>query len=119
MKRIVVYGLIGAFALSAAGCSSQDALMKELLSQLNVLAEVIEKREPKEKFEAARERTVTTIEKINKLKLSKEDQEALFKRYEPELKKVAERIYEAQKMRKAEGTDDDLSLIALDNLLKK
>ncbi|QJW96181.1 hypothetical protein [Frigoriglobus tundricola] len=119
MKRIVVYGLMSLFALSAAGCSGHDALMKELLMNLNVLAEVIEKHESKEKFDAAYERTTTTVEKINKLKLSKEDQEALFKRYEPELKKVAERIQEAQKTRKAEGTDDDLPPVVIENFLKK
>src|SRR5258708_5181311 len=108
MKRIVAFGLIGAFVLSATGCSSQDALMKELLANLNACAEVIEKKEPKEKLQAALERTNTTADKINKLKLSKEDQEALFKKYEPELKKVTERLQEAQKTRKAEGTDDDL-----------
>ena len=119
MKRFAAFGLVGAFVLSAAGCSSQDALMKELLLNLNTCAEVIEKREPKEKLSAALERTNVTAEKIKKLKLSKEDEEALFKRYEPELKKVSDRLHEAQKTRKAEGTDDDLPPVTVESILKK
>ena len=119
MKRIVAFGLVGVLLLSATGCGSPDALMKELIVNLNLCAEVVEKKESKEKLQGAIERVNATADKLNKLKLSEGQREELFKRHEDELKKVAARLEEAQKNRKLEGTDDDIPSIAVDHYLKK
>ncbi len=120
MKRIVAFGLVAALLVSATGCGSPDSLMKELIVNLNVCAEVIEKKESREKFEAARERVNATAEKINKLKLSKEQQDALLAKHESDLKKVKDRLEAAQKARKLEGgPDDDLPPIVVDGFIKK
>jgi hypothetical protein len=119
MKRAVVFGLVGAALLFAPGCASQDALMKEFIANLNLCAEMIEKKEPKEKVLAAIDRTSATVDKINKLKLSKEQLDALIQKYENELKRVNGRLEAAQKARKLEGTDDDLPPITSESFLKK
>jgi hypothetical protein len=118
MKRIVAFGLVAVVLCSASGCGGQDALMRELIANLNLCADMIEKKEPKDRVEQAVERANNTAEKINKLKLSKEQQEDLFKRYDDELKKVVARLKEAQAKRKLE-MGDDLRPIVLDDIIKK
>ncbi len=119
MKRIVAFGFVGVLLLSATGCGSPDALMKELIANLNLLAEVIEKKESKDKLQGAIERVNATADKINKLKLSDEQKAELFKKHDAELNKVKARLEEAQKNRKLEGTGDDIPPIAVDNFIKK
>jgi len=119
MKRVVVFGVVGAALLFATGCASQDALMKEFIANLNLCAELIEKKEPKEKILAAIDRTSATVEKINKAKLSKEQLDALFQKYDTELKRVNSRLEAAQKARKLEDADDGLPTLSSDFFLKK
>jgi hypothetical protein len=119
MKRIVAFGLVCVLLLTATGCGSPDALMKELIANLNVLADVIEKKESKDKVQAAIERVNATADKINRLQLREEQRADLFKRHEDELKKVATRLEEAQKKRILEGADDDLPHIVVENFIKK
>ena len=120
MKRTVAFGLVAALLVSVTGCGGPDSLMKELIVNLNVCAEVIEKKESKEKLQAAIERANATAEKINKLKLSKEQQDALLAKHESDLKKVKDRLEAAQKARKLEGgPDDDLPPIVVDGFIKK
>jgi hypothetical protein len=119
MKRIVVFGFVGVLLLSATGCGSPDALMKELIANLNLLADVIEKKEPRDKLQGAIERVNATADKINKLKLSDEQKAELFKKHEAELNKVKSRLEEAQKKRALEGGADDIPPIVVDNYLKK
>lgn len=120
MKRTVAFGLVAALLVSAPGCGSPDSLMKELVINLNVLAEVIEKRESREKYVAACERVNATADKIDKLKLSKEQQDALFAKHDADLRKVKERLEAAQKACKLEGGPDyDLPPIVVDGFIKK
>ena len=70
MKRIVVFGVLTVVLVSVSGCGGAEALMKELLANLNTCADLIEKKESKEKILAAMERANLTAEKINKLKMS-------------------------------------------------
>jgi|GEM_PF-7001080 len=118
MKRIVAFGLMALVLPLLSGCGGPDLLMKELIANLNTCAELMEKKESKEKVLAAIERTNATAEKLNKLKLSKEEQEELFKRHDDELKKVAKRLDEAQKQWKLEGRED-LPAIVLEKLTNK
>jgi hypothetical protein len=118
MKRIVALCLVAIVLLSASGCGGPDTLVRELIVNLNQVAELIEKKEPKERIQLALDRANNTAEKINKLKLSKEDQDALLKRHEDELKKVAERLKAAQTKRKLE-VGDDFPIVVVDDLIKK
>lgn len=119
MKRIVAFGLVSALLVSASGCSSPDSLMKELIANLNVCADIIEKKESPEKLRGAIERTRVTAEKIDKLKLTKEQQDALLTKHEADLKKVKDRLEAAQKARKLEGGADDLPAIVVDGFINK
>ncbi|MDY3559383.1 hypothetical protein R5W23_000375 [Gemmata sp. JC673] len=107
MKRYAAYGAVGALLLCVTGCGGPDALMREFVANLNVYAETLEKREPKEKQQAALDRIKATTEKLDRLKLSKEDQDKLFTRYDAELKRVKERVEAAQKAVAMEGADAD------------
>lgn len=118
MKRIVAFGLVALVLASVSGCGGPDLQMKELIANLNTCAELMEKKEPREKVLAAIERANATAEKLNKLKLSKEEQEELFKRHDDDLKKVAKRLDEAQKQWKLEGRED-LPPIAIEKLTNK
>lgn len=103
MKRLVAFGLMSIVLVCAPGCGGPDTLMKEFLANLNLFAETLEKKEPPERQQAALERVRTTVEKIDKLKLSAEDKEKLLKRYESDLKKAKERIDTAIKNQLLEG----------------
>lgn len=118
MKRIVAFSLTAVVLISASGCGSPDALMKELIANLNLCADMIERKEPKERVRQAIDRANNTAEKINKLKLSKEDQETLVKKHEDDLKKVAERLKAAQTKWKLE-VGDDLPPIVVDDFINK
>jgi hypothetical protein len=118
MKRIIAFSLVAFVLASASGCGGHDALVKQLILNLNLCADLIEKKEPKERVLQALDRANNTAEKINKLKLSKEEQDALFSRYDSELKAVAERLKAAQAKRKLE-VGDDLPPIVLEDIIKK
>ncbi len=103
MKRFVAFGLVGVLLLCATGCGGPDALMKEFIVNLNVYAETLEKKESREKQAGALERIKTTIEKMDKLKLSKDEQDKLLAKYDAEFKRAKERIEAAQKTLVMEG----------------
>ncbi|MBM3979625.1 MAG: hypothetical protein FJ304_04960 [Planctomycetes bacterium] len=103
MKRIVAGAVVCAVLLCATGCGGPDSLIRELIVNLNAYAETVEKKEPPDKQLAARDRARATAEKIDKLKLSKEDQEKLLKKHEAALRKVFDRIQAAHKNQAMEG----------------
>lgn len=108
MKRFAALGTLGALLFCATGCGGPDALMKEFITYLDAYAQTLEKREPKEKQIAAQERVRTTIEKMDKLKLSSEEKEKLLARYEGEFKKAKERVEAAHKALAMEGGGADV-----------
>jgi hypothetical protein len=95
VKRIVAGALLCTALLCAAGCGGPDALVRELIVNLNAYAETVEKKEPAEKQLAAHDRARATAAKIDKL--SKEDREKLLKKHEAALRKVFERVQAAHK----------------------
>lgn len=103
MKRTVTRGVLGVVLACVSGCSGPDNLMRELIVNLNAYAETVEKKDPPDKQLAARDRARATAEKIDKLKLSKEDQDKLLKKHETALRKVFERIQAAHKNQAMEG----------------
>ena len=105
MNRPAAFGTIGTLLLCVTGCSGPDALVKEFIANLNLYAETLEKREPKEKQQAALERVRSTIERIDRLKLSPEDRTKLLARHDAEFKRAKERLEEAQKAVVMEGGD--------------
>ncbi|MBP3958745.1 hypothetical protein J8F10_26160 [Gemmata sp. G18] len=97
MKRRVVLGAIGLLLFTATGCGGPDALVKEFIVHLNGYAETLEKKESRDKQAAALERVKSTLEKIDKLKLSQEERDKLIAKNDGELKKAKERVESAQK----------------------
>ena len=78
---------------------------------------LIDRKESKDAILRAIDRANTTAEKINKLRLSKEEQGAVFQRHDAELKAVAERLKAAQTKWKLE-VGDDLPPVVLDDYIK-
>lgn len=107
MKRSAVIGAVGALLLCVSGCGGPDALMREFITNLNGYAETLEKREPKEKQQAALDRIKTTAEKLDKLKLSQEEKDKLLARYDAEFKRAKERVEAAHKALMLEGGGAD------------
>ncbi|MBN9118042.1 MAG: hypothetical protein J0I06_02555 [Planctomycetes bacterium] len=103
MKRLVALGLMGVVLASVAGCGGPDGLMKELIANLNLYAETIEKKDSPERQEAARDRVLASVEKIKKLHLSDEDLNKLLKRHESDLERVKSRLDAALKSQALEG----------------
>ena len=103
MKRFVALGLVGVVLVSVAGCGGPDGLMKELIANLNLYAETIEKKDSPERQEAAANRVRATLDKIEKLNLSKDDREKLVKKHDSDLQKVTNRIDAALKNQALEG----------------
>jgi hypothetical protein len=117
MKRIVGLCLVAVVLAPASGCGGPDALVKELVFNLNQVADLIDRKESKDRVLRAVDRANATAEKINKMRLSKEEQDALFQRHDAELKAVAERLKAAQTKWKLE-VGDDLPPIVLDDYIK-
>jgi hypothetical protein len=101
MKRFVALGFVGAVLLSITGCGGPDVVMKELITHLNVYAETIEKKDPPERQRAAFDRGRTTLDKF--LKLSREEQDRMVKKYDSELRKARDRFDAARKAQVLEG----------------
>jgi predicted PP-loop superfamily ATPase len=112
MKRVLAFAVVACFSFTATGCGGPDALMKEFLVHLNSYAEMLEKNESREKQLATLERVKATMERIDKLKLTTEQKDALLKKYEAEFAKVKDRIQAAEKAAAMSGgTNLDSSTI--------
>lgn len=118
MKRLVALGFVAVMLSFAAGCAGPDALVKELFLNLNQVADAIERKEPKDRILRAIDRANHTAEKINKLKLSKEEKDALLQKYDADMKAVTERLKAAQTKWKLE-VGEDLPSVVLDDYIKK
>ena len=101
MKRLVASGLVGVILASVAGCGGPDLAVKELIANANVYAETIEKKDPRERQDAAFERVRSSLDKFDKL--SKDEQERAVKRNESDLRRVKDRIDAALKNQALEG----------------
>jgi hypothetical protein len=87
MKRALVLGFVGVLMVSAPGCGGNDpeSLIKQSISDMNALADALEKKEPTDKLKSAAEKLKGTIDKLKNMKLSKDEDERLKKKYEKEL----------------------------------
>lgn len=103
MKRFVAIGVVCVLLLSVTGCGSPDALMKEFIANLNGYAETLEKKESKERQSSALERIKNTTEKLDRAKLSKDEQDKMFAKYKDEFEKAKERVEKAQKALAMDG----------------
>lgn len=103
MKRIVAFGLVGILLSSAAGCGGPDSQVERFVADLNAAADLMESDAPREKVERAISRANAAAERINKLKLSAGEQEALLARHDEELKAAVKRLADARSKWKGEG----------------
>jgi hypothetical protein len=96
MKRFVAFGFVAVLMVSAPGCGGgADSLIKESISDMNDLSAALEKKESPEKIKAAAAKLKATTEKLKDLKLPKEEEEKLQKKYETDVKAAAERMMKA------------------------
>ena len=95
MKRYVAFGLVAVLLVSAPGCGGPDSAMKAVISDMNALADAIEKKQPEDKIKAAADRLKASSEKLEKMKLSDAEKEKLVKKYEKELMESTMRLLSA------------------------
>jgi hypothetical protein len=103
MKRFVALALVAISLVALPGCGGPDAVMKELVANLNRWAEVVKKGESIERQQAAADRVRNTLEKLDRMKLSPEEREKLFAKYEAELNEAGERLDDAMAQQAAAG----------------
>jgi lipoate-protein ligase A len=97
MKRFAPFFFVAALLISAPGCggSKGEDLTKDLISQMNDLAAAIEKKEPVDKIKTIVEKMKATGEKAKELKLTKEEDEKLQKKYEKDMNTAQDRMKKA------------------------
>ena len=103
MKRFAALALIACALPALAGCSGPETVMKELVANINRWADVVDKGESVERQQAAADRVRNTLEKLDRMKITPEDREKLFAKYEDDLNKAGERLDEAMAKRVAAG----------------
>lgn len=104
MTRRIALSLMGAFALSAMGCGkSSDSLMRDMIADVNNLAESIEKKEPKEKQEKIAERLKGLGEQMKQVKMSDDEKKKLQEKYKDDMGKAFSRLMQAQMKVAMEG----------------
>ncbi|MDW8198272.1 MAG: hypothetical protein RMJ56_11785 [Gemmataceae bacterium] len=118
MKRAMVIAGVGLVILGASGCSGPDSLMREFLANLHLCADLIERKESREKIQRAIERANATADKLNREKLTPEQRDDLFDRYNDQLQAVKKRLEEAQIRWKLEG-GEELPPLVINDLLKR
>jgi phosphosulfolactate phosphohydrolase-like enzyme len=116
MKRFAVLGVVGVVVLAATGCGGPDSLMKEYIANLNGLSDAIEKKESKDRVQAAADRVKATQDKIDKLKLSEGERDGLKKKYQQDLEAAVKRVLAASLKAAMEGGTEGLPRL---DMLKK
>src|SRR5262245_17875236 len=96
--------LVAAAALVAmAGCGGgADGLVKDMISDMNALADAIEKGD-EAKVKEAEERMKATTKKLDDLKLSDDEKKKLMEKHKPELEKAGKRMAEAMFKKMGQG----------------
>src|SRR5262245_31033895 len=85
--------LAAAAALVTAGCGGgADSLMKDMISDMNALADAVEKNESEAKVKEIQDRMQATTKKLDDLKLSDDDKKKLIEKHKAELEKAGQRM---------------------------
>ncbi|HEY2783884.1 MAG TPA: hypothetical protein VGJ05_02825 [Fimbriiglobus sp.] len=89
--------LITAAALfGVAGCSGgPDSLVKELIGDMNAIADAMEKKESKETIEKLMDKMNATKKKFDDLKLSDDEKKKLMEKHKDEIEKATKRMMSA------------------------
>jgi peptidoglycan hydrolase CwlO-like protein len=105
MKRSILAGLVAFVACAAGGCgptSKQEALMNDMVQALSDFASALESvkddasaREAAAKIDKVRERIVEIGKKAEGTKATKAQNEALEKKFKPQLENLKKRIENA------------------------
>jgi hypothetical protein len=121
MKRFVAFALVGLLLPATSGCggkgenvpenatteepsllslvglgpSKAETLTRTLISQVNELADALEKKESPDKINAVAAKLKATGDAMRGMKLPKAEEEKLKTKYEAELKAVMERLMKA------------------------
>ena len=96
MKRFVAFAVVGFVLTTVSGCGSKaERLTKDMITTMHDMADALEKKESPEKIKALAERFKKIGEEGKDLKLTKEEEEKLKKKYEGDIKAAAERLDKA------------------------
>jgi hypothetical protein len=92
MKKASRWGVAFVVLMAVSGCgSSADSLMKDMIADMNALADLLEKGD-EARINDAKKRLEETGKKLDALKLSEEDKKKLQEKYKPEMEKAASRM---------------------------
>lgn len=92
MNRFVALGFVAVLMFVAPGCgggNDPESLIKQSISDMNALSASLEKKESPDKIKAAADKLKATMDKLEGVKLPKEKDEELKKKYEKELTEAA------------------------------
>src|SRR5205814_2388141 len=96
MKRLVAFVLVGFVLSTVSGCGSKaENSIKDMISQMNDMSAALEKKESPDKIKAIGEKMKNTAQQLKDLKLPKEEEEKLQKKYEADMKAALERLMKA------------------------
>jgi hypothetical protein len=97
MKRLVAFAFVAMLAVSMTGCGGMkgEDVMKDTINITNELAAALEKKEPADKIKAIADKMKAVADKAKDLKLTKDEEEALKKKYEGDMKAAQERMMKA------------------------
>lgn len=96
MKPVYKFLVAISLPLTLSGCGdTPDGLMEQTLAEMNAMADGLEAGKTEEEMKPVKERIDAIAKKMEALDLSDSEKEALRKKYEPEIKKVAQRMMQA------------------------
>ena len=96
MKNAVFLGSLFVVLTCFSGCgNSPDSLMKQQISQMNEMADALEKGASESEVEAIQKRMDATGKKLEDLNLSDEEGQKLLERHKEELTKAIQRLLTA------------------------
>lgn len=96
MKRFVAFGFVAVVLASATGCSSgAEGALKEMIADMNALSDAVEKKESPDKIKAAAQKMKASAEKLEKIKVTKSEDDRLKTKYEKDVNSAVERMMKA------------------------
>jgi len=104
VKRFALWGGMLVVLAVCGGCNSgsADDVMKDTVSTMNEMADVLDTIKDQESAKAARPKLENLLQRLkdlkakaDKIKVTKSEEERLKKKYEPDLKKIHDRFFQA------------------------
>lgn len=91
MRRVLAVGVV-ILMMTAGGCGSPDGTVRDVIANMNRLADAIEKGESKERQEELAQKVKDGFTRFDLLKLPEEQKKAIFDKHAGELEKAMLRL---------------------------